>query len=73
MQLQSVPSSLADTLRHRRQQLAQALDVPVILWSGSYSPRNFPANTFPFRASSHFLYLAGLPLPNAAIRLAEGK
>ncbi|MBV8882695.1 MAG: aminopeptidase P family protein [Chroococcidiopsidaceae cyanobacterium CP_BM_RX_35] len=73
MQLQSVPTSLADTLRHRRQRLAQLVHVPVILWSGSESPRNFPANTFPFRASSHFLYLAGLPLPNAAIRLAEGK
>lgn len=73
MQLQSVPTSLADTLRHRRQRLAQLVHVPVILWSGSESPRNFPANTFPFRASSHFLYLAGLSLPNAAIRLAEGK
>ncbi len=73
MQIQSVPTSLADTLRHRRQRLAQLIDLPVILWSGRSSPRNFPANTFPFRASSHFLYFAGLPLPNAAIRLADGK
>jgi len=73
MQIQSVPTSLADTLRYRRCSLARIIDVPVILWSGSSSPRNFPANTFPFRASSHFLYFAGLPLANAAIRLAEGK
>ncbi|MGB3136180.1 MAG: aminopeptidase P N-terminal domain-containing protein, partial [Nodosilinea sp.] len=30
------------------------------------------ANVYPFRASSHFLYFAGLPLPNAAIHLAGG-
>ncbi|HEY9727761.1 MAG TPA: aminopeptidase P family protein, partial [Chroococcales cyanobacterium] len=39
---------------------------------GQASPRNFPANLFPFRASSHFLYFAGLPLENAAIVLHDG-
>jgi Xaa-Pro aminopeptidase len=66
-------TSLADTLRDRRQKLASLIDFPVILWSGSESPRNFPANIYPFRASSHFLYFAGLPLPHAAIRLEAGK
>ncbi len=28
-------------------------------------PRNYAANTFPFRAASHFLYLFGLPLRGA--------
>lgn len=64
---------LADTLRSRRQQLAQKIDFPVVLWSGRRSSRNFPANTFPFRASSHFLYFAGLPLENAAIHLASDR
>ncbi|QLE54205.1 aminopeptidase P family protein [Nostoc sp. TCL26-01] len=64
---------LANTLRDRRQKLATLIDFPTILWSGGSSPRNFPANGFPFRASSHFLYFAGLPLPNAAIRLEAGK
>jgi len=64
--------NLVDTLRHRRQRLARLIDFPVILWSGTASPRNFPANVFPFRASSHFLYFAGLPLRNAAIRLEAG-
>lgn len=64
---------LADTLRSRRQRLAELIDVPVVLWSGRSSPRNFPANSFPFRASSHFLYFAGLALENAAIRLAAGQ
>ncbi|AFY49413.1 Xaa-Pro aminopeptidase [Nostoc sp. PCC 7524] len=73
MLIHNTSISLADTLRHRRQRLAQLIDFPVILWSGHSSPRNFPANPYPFRASSHFLYFAGLPLPNAAICLEAGK
>ena len=65
--------SLADTLRRRRQQLAKQIDFPVVLWSGQSSARNFPANTYPFRANSHFLYFAGLPLMQAAIHLEGGR
>lgn len=65
--------SIAVTLQQRRVKLAQLIDYPVILWSGNAISRNFVANTFPFRASSHFLYFAGLPLVNAAIRLDNGK
>ncbi|MBW4516679.1 MAG: aminopeptidase P family protein [Timaviella obliquedivisa GSE-PSE-MK23-08B] len=68
----SVPS-LAETLRQRRQKLAQHINSPVLLWSGQTSSRNFPANVFPYRANSHFLYFAGLPLLNAAIRLEAGR
>jgi Xaa-Pro aminopeptidase len=64
---------LADTLRLRRQKLANLIKVPVLLWSGQRSSRNFRANTFPFRASSHFLYFAGLPLENAVIYLDSSK
>ena len=64
---------LADILRQRRQRLAEQIDFPVLLWSGGSSSRNFPANVFPFRASSHFLYFAGLPLANTAIHLQDGK
>ncbi len=73
MHTQSDNTSLASTLLSRRQRLADLIDFPVILWSGRSSPRNYPANTFPFRASSHFLYFGGIPLENAAIRLADGK
>lgn len=73
MLIQNPPISLIHTLRHRRQQLANLIDFPAILWSGNISPRNFAANNFPFRPSSHFLYFAGLPLVNAAIRLEAGK
>ena len=64
---------LAVGLKQRRDKLAKLIQYPVILWSGSRLGRNFAANQFPFRASSHFLYFAGLPLPNAAIYLQDGK
>lgn len=61
------------TLKNRRKNLAQLIDIPAILWSGKAPSRNFKANHYPFRASSHFLYFSGLPLENAAIRLENGK
>ncbi|QKQ76136.1 aminopeptidase P family protein [Nostoc sp. TCL240-02] len=73
MLIPQTSTSFIDCLRLRRQKLANLIKFPVILWSGSNSPRNFPANTFPFRANSHFLYFAGLPLSNAAIRLEAGR
>ncbi len=65
--------NLAINLKYRREKLAKLVLNPVILWSGGVISRNFPANAFPFRPSSHFLYFAGLPLQNAAIRLENGK
>lgn len=65
--------NLATTLQARRQRLTKLVNFPVILWSGRPCSRNFPVNIFPFRASSHFLYFAGLPLENAAIFLDNGK
>jgi len=65
--------SLATSLKQRREKLAKLIKHPVILWSGNPARRNFSANKFPFRASSHFLYFAGIPLRNAAIRLDGGK
>lgn len=60
-------------LQQRRQRLSHQFAGPVVLWSGNSSSRNFPANRFPFRASSHFLYFVGLPLQAAAIRLEGGR
>lgn len=65
--------TLLSSLQQRRQRLAAQVAEPVILWSGGESPRNFAANTYPYRASSHFLYLAGLPIPDAALRFHAGK
>lgn len=73
MQILKNNYSLSVTLKQRREKFAQLVQTPVILWSGLAPSRNFPANRYPFRASSHFLYFAGLPLENVAIRLENGK
>jgi Xaa-Pro aminopeptidase len=64
--------TLAQLLKIRRMRLAKLVEFPVILWAGQARSRNFAANSYPFRASSHFLYFAGLPLQQAAIRLEGG-
>lgn len=63
------PAPLADVLRDRRRRLAQHFAGPALLWSGSAPSRNFAANRYPFRASSHFLYFAGLGIERAVIGL----
>lgn len=65
--------NLVSGLKQRRDKLAQLIEHSVTLWSGNPVQRNFAANKFPFRASSHFLYFAGLPIAGAAIRLEGGK
>ena len=65
--------ALVPGLKQRRIKLAQLFEPPVILWSGNFIGRNFPANKMPFRASSHFLYFAGIPLNNTVIRLDRGE
>ncbi len=58
-----------DALRQRRREITTRVRHPVLLWSGQAPARNFPANAYPFRADSDFLFLAGLPLPNAVLGL----
>lgn len=56
----------------RRTRLSNTLgDLPAVLFAGSHRARNYPANRYPFRAESHFLYLTGLQLPGAAL-LVDG-
>ncbi len=71
--MQNHDYSLPTILKNRRVRLANLIKNPVILWSGKAISRNFPANKYPFRPSSHFLYFAGLPLENAVIRLDKGR
>jgi Xaa-Pro aminopeptidase len=73
MLLHSYTTELIETLKQRRQQLGDRLNTPVLLWSESAPSRNFPANHYPFRASSHFLYFAGVPLQSAVIYLHQGQ
>jgi Xaa-Pro aminopeptidase len=61
-----VPSPAA-AFRKRRESLQRRLAGPAIFASGHARSRNFPANRYPFRADSHFLYLVGAPLEGAAL------
>ena len=50
----------------RRARLATRLgNRPALIAAGVPRPRNYAANLYPYRASSHFLYLFGLPLRGA--------
>ncbi|NOY93325.1 MAG: aminopeptidase P family protein, partial [Deltaproteobacteria bacterium] len=59
--------------KRRRARLTDLLEgVPALICAGAPTSRNFPANVYPFRASSHFLYLVGHALPGA-FALIEGE
>lgn len=56
------------TYRQRRKKLRETLEDGVVLWLGnSLQPRTYPANTYPFRQNSHFLYYVGLSDPDLAV------
>ncbi len=50
----------------RRKRFLAALDGPVLLMAGGLLSRNYPANTFPYRADSTFLYFFERPEPGSA-------
>jgi Xaa-Pro aminopeptidase len=50
----------------RRDALLKRLSRPLVLFSGGAISRNYPANTFPFRADSNFLYFFERPEPGSA-------
>jgi Xaa-Pro dipeptidase len=52
----------------RRNRIREAVGDGVILWLGhAPQPRNYLANTYPFRQNSHFLYYTGLSQPELAL------
>jgi Xaa-Pro aminopeptidase len=60
--------------RARRERLTERLaGVAALVPAGAAPSRNYAANTYPFRASSHFLYLVGLPLEGAFALVHEGR
>lgn len=62
--------------QQRRQVLTSALDKGILLFLGNNeSPMNYPANVYPFRQDSTFLYYWGIDLPglSAVIDLDEQK
>ena len=69
----STPRTSVSTFVARRRRLADKLPTPALIAAGAPRSRNYPANTYPFRAKSHFLYLLGEGIPGAALLLANGK
>ncbi|MEZ4256564.1 MAG: aminopeptidase P family protein [Polyangiales bacterium] len=66
-------SATASTFVERRARLMSAWTGTAVLFAGRERSRNYGANTFPFRASSHFLYFAGASIPGAALVLRDGR
>ena len=64
----------SDALVARRRRVAEQLGgQPALLAAGLPRARNYAAWTYPFRATSHFLYLLGCSLPGAALLLEAGR
>lgn len=58
----------------RRSALADALgDRAAVIFAGGQRSRNYPANVYPYRADSHFLYLVGAAMPEAALIVHAGR
>jgi Xaa-Pro aminopeptidase len=67
-----IPSPHRQALAARRRRLAARLgNRPALVAAGLPRARNYAANLYPYRASSHFLYLVGLPL-RGAIAVYDG-
>lgn len=67
------PRTSSAALVARRRALMSRFPGPALLAAGLPQSRNYRANRHPFRATSHFLYLAGEAIPGAAILLEGGR
>ncbi|HEY3237829.1 MAG TPA: aminopeptidase P N-terminal domain-containing protein, partial [Polyangiaceae bacterium] len=67
-----VPSPVT-AFAERRRKLQRKLVRSALIASGQAPARNFPANQYPFRASSHFLYFVGRQLPGAVLLMGPGR
>ena len=68
------PTLPRDALARRRAALIVALgDQPALLVAGLSRPRNYLANTYPFRPHSHFLYFFGWGTPGAVALFDDGQ
>ena len=62
-----------EAFERRRALLAARLgNRPALIAAGAARPRNYVANAYPYRASSHFLYLVGLPLRGGVLLFDGG-
>lgn len=62
----------AEMYRRRRAELGRKLRRPLLILAGHPRARNYAANTYPFRAGSHYLYFGGPPLEGAAWIIEPG-
>jgi len=62
----------ADHYAARRRRLAVNLQRPLLILAGRARSRNYPANTYPFRAGSSYLYFGGTPIEGAAWLVEPG-
>ena len=58
----------SEIYKQRRDWIRREIGKGIILWLGhAPQPRNYAANTYPFRQDSHFLYYTGLSEPDLAL------
>jgi Xaa-Pro aminopeptidase len=70
----SLPVQPAAIFAARRRAVSNRLDQkPAVIFAGGQRARNYPANVYPYRADSHFLYLVGAALPDAAVLLHDDR
>ncbi|MGB0715062.1 MAG: aminopeptidase P N-terminal domain-containing protein [Phycisphaerae bacterium] len=62
----------ASVYQERRAALAAVLDRPLLIPAGFGRPRQIPSFTMPFRASSHYLYFGGPPIPGGVLLIEPG-
>lgn len=68
----ALPRSPVSAFASRRSALQAKLDGPALFAAGQPRARNYRNNHHRFRASSHFLYFLGAPIPGAALLFARG-
>lgn len=67
------PITSKEALVARRRALSKRLGGPALLAAGRAPARNYPANPYDFRASSHFLYFTAQPMEGAAVLFHDGE
>jgi Xaa-Pro aminopeptidase len=71
--MDAFPTTSAQACARRRAALAARFSGPALFAAGLPVARNYPANVYPFRAASHFLYLVGRSMPGAALLVQGGR
>ncbi len=67
------PRSHSSVFVARRRALQSKLSSPALIAAGLPAARNYRANQFPYRATSHFLYLVGEAHPGAALLVTRDR